>query len=244
MSDSSNLRRSLLVLALCCAAPFSALPAQVCAGFAALDGTRYRVSASAASHRYADALGTSITAGHRVFGTLGVARAYDEEVDASAYDVGLEVGADVSDRRRRVFLCPVVALSVSFGPQNFLLNPNHDFRRIGGALGLGVAGVAWRGRHLAVHPTVEGRAVHLRARESYSSGYHSDRATYFLVSGGVGLVINDVLTIRPGISVPFGFPPAHPDRFAVPFGREEQELSFELAVGINFGRRTPRAAGR
>jgi hypothetical protein len=239
MRHASNLRRGLLVLALCCVAPLSALPAQVCAGFAALDGTRYRVSASAASHRYADAVGASLTAGHRVFGTLGVARAYDEELDATAYDAGLEVGADVSDRRHRVFLCPVAAVSVSIGPRDYLLNPGFNYRRIGGTLGLGLAGVAWGGNHIAIHPAVDGRVVHVRALESYPGGHHSDRATYFLASGGIGLVINDVLTIRPGVSVPFGFPPAQPDRFAVPFGREEYETSFNIAIGINFGRHEP-----
>ena len=54
-------------------------------------------------------------------------------------------------------------------------------------------------------------------------------------------MVNNAVTIRPGVTIPFGFiPPERPEDYAVPFGRENGELSFGIEVGVNFGRRTPR----
>lgn len=238
MSRPINMPQGLLVLALCLAAP---LPAQVCAGFAALDQTRFRAAASTASYTYASAVGASLTAGGRAFGTLGVARAFDEELAVAAYDVGLEVGADLTDRGRRVFLCPVAAFSGSVVPRGSVVFGGTGFRRLSGGLGVGLAVVALRSRRFAIHPAASARVVRLRARESYPGGHREESDTYFLLSGGVGLVIMDVLTIRPGISVPFGLqPPMGPAGFATPFGREEQERSLDISIGINFGRRAPK----
>ena len=229
-----------MVLALVWAVP---LPAQMCAGFAALEDTRFRATVSASSHSYANVVGASLTAGRTVFGTLGAARAYDEDPDVAAYDVSLEVGADVADGRRRAFLCPIAALSASIQPRDYLVFVGTGYQKFSGALGLGLAGVALRSRQVALHPAAGARVVHLRARESYPGGHHDASDTFVLLTGGVGLVIRDVLTIRPGVSVPFGFTPAdHSDFFAVPFGREERELSFDVSVGINFGHRAPRAS--
>lgn len=230
---------ALAGLALLWAGPLSA---QVCAGFAALDGTRFRVAVSAASYTYADAVGASLTTGRELFVTLGTARLYDEELDDTAYDIGLEVGVDVSDARRRGFLCPVAALSVSIQPRDNVLFAGSGFRRISGALGVGLAGVVLRSRGVAIHPAASVRAIHLRARESYPGGHRDDSDTYFVLSGGVGLVILDVLTIRPGVSIPYDLQPGTGASYAWPFGREEQELSFDISIGFNFGRRAPRSA--
>lgn len=240
LSSLSPVKRSfivvvaLTVLALVRAAPLSA---QVCSGFAALDDTRFRVAAGAASHTYANALGVSLTAGGTVFGTASAGRLYDEGFDASAFDVGLEAGADIPAREGRVYACPLAALSVSFGPREFLLFPDHGYRRVSGALGVGLAAIAIRHRGLAVHPAGGVRLVRLSARESYRDGtgvaYRRENDTYWLLNAGVGLVFNDVLTIRPGVTVPFDLART----YAVPFGREENELSLGIEVGINFGRR-------
>jgi len=215
----------------------------VCAGFPSLRDTRFRVAASAASYTYATALGVSLTAGRKVFGTLGAGVTHDGELHASTYDLSLEGGADIAfGPERRVFLCPVAALSVSLGPHDFLLQPE-DYRYVSGTLGLGLAAVAVRGHRLTVLPAGGLRAVRLRATRTYTSPEETigwtESDTYLLFTLGVGLVFNEVLTIRPGVTVPFDFvPPGAPYPFAVPFGREEREVSLGISVGINFGRRT------
>jgi hypothetical protein len=236
-------RTSLVALALLGVLQPASLRAQVCAGFPSLANSRYRVAASAASYTYATALGASLTAGRKVFGTLGAGVTHDGELHASTYDLSLEGGADIAiGAGRRVFLCPVAALSVSLGPYDFLLRPE-DYRYASGTLGLGLAAVAVRGRRLTVLPAGGLRAVRLTATRTFTSPEETigwtESDTYLLFTLGVGLVFNEVLTIRPGVTVPFGFVAlGAPYPLAVPFAREEGEISLGISVGVNFGRRT------
>jgi hypothetical protein len=236
-------RTPLLTLALLAVLAPASLRAQVCAGFPSLRDTRFRVAASAASYTYATALGVSLTAGKKVFGTLGAGVTRDGELHATTYDLSLEGGTDIAiGAERRLFLCPVAALSVSLGPYDFLLRPE-DYRSVSATLGLGLAAVAVRTHRLTVLPAASLRAVRLRATRTYTSPEETigwtESDTYVLFSLGVGLVFNEVLTIRPGVTVPFDLvPPGAPYPIAVPFGREEREVSLGISVGINLGRRT------
>ena len=104
-----------------------------------------------------------------------------------------------------------------------------------------MAAVALRGRHVALHPAAGARLVHLYRRISLPNLHRDDRDSFVLLTGGLGLVIGDRITVRPGFSVPFGIVQDYSaERFAVPFGREERELSFDISVGVNFGRRERR----
>jgi hypothetical protein len=236
-------RTPLLTIALLAVLAPASLRAQVCAGFPSLRDTRFRVAASAASYTYATALGVSLTAGKKVFGTLGAGVTRDGELHATTYDFGLEGGTDIAiGAERRLFLCPVAALSVSLGPYDFLLRPE-DHRSVSGAVGLGLAGVAVRTHRLTVLPAGGLRAVRLRATRTYTSPEETigwtESDTYVLFSLGVGLVVNEALTIRPGVTLPFRLAGRGNEyAAAVPFGREEREVSLGISVGINFGRRT------
>lgn len=207
---------------------------------------RFRVAASAASHTYATALGLSFTSGKDVFGTVGIGRTRDGELDASSFDLSLAGGADIAaGRERRVFLCPLAAFSVSFGPYDFLLS-QVDYFTFEGALGVGAAAVAVRSHRLTVLPAGGLRVARetvtytpsARAREDGAMGRSRQSDIYGLLELGVGLVVNEVLTIRPGVTVPFDFvAPGATYPFAVPFGQEEREVSLGISVGVNFGRR-------
>lgn len=239
MTPTSGMLPAVAGLALLAAAP---LPAQVCAGFASLDASPYRVTARAAGHAYADARGASVTVGGRtLFATLGGTRLYDEVMDMAAYEVELEAGAAVSDERRRGFLCPLAALSASVVPADHVTQNGGSFRRLGGALGLGLAGVAVRRGPVALHPAASIRVVHLRTRYIFSTGHRDVSDDHVVLGAGIGVVVRDVLTIRPGVTIPAGLRPTDAsDSWAVPYGREERELSFDLAIGLNFGRRGAR----
>ena len=108
----------LLVLVVA-AAPVSA---QVCAGFAPLDRTRFRASVSAASYSYADALGASLAVGRDRFATVGVSRGLLwKVVDAEVIDGAVNgAGAVVQTsagwlRRLQTGSVRVYAVSVLLG---------------------------------------------------------------------------------------------------------------------------------
>jgi len=219
------------------------LRAQVCAGHSSLHRAPFRVAVGAESFSYATRLAVSATGGRAVFGTAAIGRTHDAELDASTLDIGLEAGAELGDSAGRVFLCPLAALSWSIGPEDFLLLGS-DYKYFEGAVGLGAAAVPVRRGRVAVHMAGGLRLARLKAhylpgaeRRANGAQPYSERDNYWLLSLAVGLVVKEVLSIRPSVSVPLGVETSW-DAIAVPFGRENHELSLGIAVGFAFGRRS------
>jgi hypothetical protein len=207
------------------------------------------------SHRYARTVGASIAAGRSAYGALSLARTKDDELDAWTVDFGLDGGVDVPlGPSRRDFFCPLAGASVSLGPNGFLLR-DENYRYVEGALGVGLASVLLRGRPVSLVVAGGVRAVHLTATMSPGSSLRADNVSgwsrsdvYGLVTLAAGIVLLERVTIRPVLSVPFGFPkpePGSPIGFVVPFGREDGELSLGIGVGVSFGQpRRASAIGR
>jgi hypothetical protein len=215
--------------------------AQVCAGYPRLEETRFRVAGSAASYTYATALAASFTTGRQLYGTISAGRTRDGEQYASTYDLGIEAGHDRSlGAGRRVFICPTAGVSLSFGPNGYQLFAT-NFRRIDGALGLGIGLVAYRSARFSFLPSGGLMARRLRLTAVFPrEGEDPPRSfsdNYGLWHLGLGLVLNDRLTIRPGLTMPFGLTEPGSYDLVAPFGREERELSLGISVGINLGRR-------
>lgn len=226
-----------MLLVLAAAAP---LHGQVCAGFAPLDETRYRVAVSAASYAYATAMRASVTVGGTPYASLGIGRTRDAELDAVSVDAGLEAGLDLTAQNGTFYLCPVAAFTASFGPDDFLFRPD-DYTYTEGAAGFGLAVVPLRAGRVTVLAGADARLAHLTVRRVHRSTEvirWKYTNTYTLWSVGAGVVLDDVLTFRTFVTMPSRFPPPSTlEGMAVPFGREEGEVSFGAAVGLNFGRR-------
>jgi hypothetical protein len=232
-----------LVVAWCLLATVSApgARAQVCDGFASLRDRHFRVTASEASYSYATALAGSFTAGSTLFGTVAAGSTHDSELDATTFDIGLEAGADLPTSGGFLFLCPAAAATLSLGPYDFLLEGT-TFRYVDRAVRLGAAlmAIPSPGLKLVVTGGLSAARVSVvywpsaEKRATGSEGW-SASTNYWLWSAGVGLVVNDRFTVRPSLTVPVGFPAAGtPTDWAVPFGREDSELSFGISFGISF----------
>ena len=229
-----------------------ALPAQVCGGFPSLVERGHRIAGSLAVHPNASSLAASLTVGRKAWGSIGVGRTRDGELDASTLDVSLEAGADLPiDGARRLFVCPIAALSAALGPHDFLLSgANYD--TFTGALGFIVAPAVERPRAIAVLPYVGLRFAldeitftpSAYARREGASGRGWYHEIYGLLSAGLGLTLGQTLTIRPELIVPFGRTISHldpplggPYLYAAPLGRDESETTLRVSVGFAFGRR-------
>lgn len=245
---SGRRRRSCLlsfgVLALL---PSTHIRAQVCTGFGSLADSRIRVAVDAARYTYATALGASVTTGRQLFATVGIGRTHDVELYASTYDFSVQAGYDVPMGPEPFTFCPLVALSASFGPYDFMLHEGR-FTYHDAGLGLGLGGIVVQTAGLTVIPAVGARYSRLAVRRIPSARQLADGVTgwvksdwYGLFSAGLGIVINGVVTVRPGVTVPLGLVPVRHeswDDWIVPFGREEGELSLNVSVGVSLGRRT------
>ena len=226
---------ALTLVIILASASAARLSAQVCDAFPSLREGRVRVSADLASYTYATALGVTLGAGKDLNAAVGVGRTRDSDLDASALDVRFALAADIPfSAARRVFLCPLAAYTMTFGPNDYLLT-RQDYRYRDLALGLGFGVVAVR---------IPGLAVLLTAgfRESRLTTIRTDWPTvvntYGLWTLGIGLAFDGVLTVRPSVSIPVGFVrPGQRTDYAVPFGREEGEASLGVSIGINFGKR-------
>jgi hypothetical protein len=234
---------SLVVLALL---PCAEVRAQVCTGFGSLSGSRYRLDVSAASYTYATAVGASVTAGRNLFATVGVGSTRDAELHASTYDLRAQAGYDVPMGREPFTFCPLVMLSYSLGPYDFMLHEGH-FTYLDAGVGLGLAVIAVRSARLTVIPAVGARYSRLALRRVSSATVQVSQGSgwvktdwYGLLNAGLGIVIDNMVTVRPGVSVPLGLVPIRHesyDDWVVPFGREESEISLNVSIGVSFGRR-------
>jgi len=220
--------------------------AQTCTGFGSLLGSKYRVDLSAARYTYATAVRASVTTGRSLFATLGVGATRDGELDASTYDLSAQVGYDVPMGEEPITFCPELSVSYSLGPYDFMLNDGH-FTYLDAGVGLSLAGIAVRTGRVTVIPAVGAhysrlalkRVVSAEQRENSVQGWVKTD-WYGVLSAGVGVVIDDHLVLRPGVTVPLGFVPVRHesyDDWIVPFGREDGEVSLNLTVGIRIGRR-------
>ncbi len=216
------------------------LSAQECAGLPSRRDASVLLSGSLQSYSYGTRLAASATLGRTVFGTVGAGRTRDRDLDASTIDIGLEAGADIADRERRLFLCPIAAVSVSLGPRDFLLTQT-DYRYVNRAVGLGAGALAVKTARLAGFVSGGVRAARLTVRalpsaEKRATGSlgRSQSDNYWLLTFGVGFVLDERVAIRPDLSVPLGLSNA-PSALAVPFGRQNGELGFGVAIGIVLG---------
>ncbi len=194
----------------------------------------------AASYTYATAIHSSVTVGGKPHATLGFGRTHDAELGATAYDIGLEAGVDLTEETGTFYLCPVAAFTASFGPNDFLLNPD-DYTYTEGAAGFGFAAVPLRTRRVTLVAGAGGRVARLTVRRVHRSTEvirWKVTNSYTLWIIGAGLVLDNVLTLPTFVTIPGRFPPPGTwEDMAVLFGREEGEVSFGAAVGFDFGRR-------
>jgi hypothetical protein len=220
------------------------LIAQVCAGYPSLTETRFRATGSLASYAYATAWGASFTAGKTFYATFGVGTSYDREQDARTYDFSLSGGADIADRTRRLYLCPLVTVALALGPYDYLLSQT-DYRYVDAALGLGFAAVAIRSTRVAVIPSVGVRLARITVSQIPSDAQRqagvpgwTQGDSYFLFTAGLGVILGRVVTVRPELTLTTGLVPvSEPNAFAAPFGRDENDVGIGISFGINFGRR-------
>jgi hypothetical protein len=237
---------ALAAVMLAAAVDPSAASAQTCQGLPPLEFGRFNIGAAAAAYTYATALTGSITAGGRLHGTVTGGRVRDAEMLVSAHDVGGRLGYDLGlEADRRILLCPTLALTRTYGPSDYALTARY-FERRDAEFGVGAAAVALQTDRLRIVPYA-GVSVHaLRVSRSRAGSGDIPASTkltwntkYRTVRAGVGVILNDRYTLRPALNVPFGLAAVgQQGEMAVPFGREERELSLSVTVGVALGRRS------
>lgn len=222
----------------------SALVAQVCELPVPTAGWGWTMSGSVASYRYANSVGAGVVASRFVrdtpgFARIAIDRVRDDELDASSMNIAMATAIRLRNDRTGLFVCPTASSSVGLGPYDFLLS-GEDYRYLDVSLGSAIgAFLRTKGRFQFVS-TAEVRAVWLHAGWNVHLPGETLRRdgsdVYWLGGAHVSVRFRERLSLRSGITIPFGLvAPSNSEAFVTPFGRENGEISWGLSVSFSFG---------
>ena len=219
------MHRRLVPLCLAAGIAVMAQPAsaQVCAGFAGLRTTPIQFAAGAAFNTDASGFTGAVTAGKDLFGLVSIGTTHYDALDASSMNVSVGGGYSFAvESSQRLFVCPTANVHASFGP-NDILGTGVDHHGKGFTVGFNVGGIALRNPRFQLIPSAGLGVLYTDDTFEDATDRESTSDAFGLFDAGLGFIINDVFTIRPG----FGFP----------FGVDDSNVTFNLSFAINVGHR-------
>ena len=194
------LTTSVLSLVFCW---ISSADAQVCSGelsFAVVP-VRALVGIGLTSTTQTYQVGARLGQRH-VFGEaeIGIA-SHDGVGSALAYGAGL--GAQLGGHDARVQLCPMVSLGFTHGP-NDIAGTGIDYRENHVAVGADFGIVLLRRKSTQLAATSSFAVVNTHYKLSSTSGDSTARDNWSVLALGLGLGLNDHVTVSPFVGFPFG----------------------------------------
>jgi len=205
--------------------------AQVCGGFASFAGGHFQVLGSAAFNDNAKTFGGGVAVGGRgAFGQLGIGGTSYDNLNGSSFNFGAGGGYQVSlDKKNFAHLCPVASIAFSSGPNDIdVFNDGSlvlDLRETDFDFGVAFGAMAYQSGQTQIIPTASLAFVSatVKAKDQVSGISDSQSDTFGSLGLGLGFVFNQVITLRPGVSIPIGLDGA--------------STTFGVTLSLNFGRR-------
>lgn len=218
------MRGPLIVIG--CLVATAALPlsvaAQTCRGTAAIgDASPWQVGGGLAFTEGFTQYDVNGVAGSDVWIAGGQVGRFDfDELDQGATFVAGHFGVQVpNDASRRVVLCPSVSVGNVFGP-NDVGGVDVSIFIVTAAANVGFI-AAQTGRMQFV-PTAGVSVSRQRLAVDVDGESESDSETIGVLEAGMGIVLDRRFTILPSVDVPFGV--------------EDADVGFRIALTVNFGR--------
>ncbi|MGQ0537984.1 MAG: hypothetical protein ACT4R6_03480 [Gemmatimonadaceae bacterium] len=232
MRHSLNVTCYLTMMLSLCAARASA---QYCAGAASFAAGPVRLGAGLAFSDDAKFYAAHLAVGapQGAFASASIGTVDLDEIDEGSTVFGVNGGYAIRlEQTKPVEFCPVVGFAYASGPDfddEFIsLETSARWFGIGGAIG----GVVGRTASVDLVPFAEAvytsAKVTVKLRADGESATESETEDFVNVTGGLGFVVNRVVTIRPTISYPFGIDDADPTfgiSFAVNLGAARSAAS-------------------
>jgi hypothetical protein len=197
--------RSLVVSLALFAIVQSRAGAQTCMGLASFGGAPMQLTASGSLTQLSNSFGGTLGYGlpSSVYGNIAVATtSYDVE-DGSTLGLAARVGYQLNvGRARPVQVCPNVSFGIGKGPNNDAAGIDQSSRSA--TIGLHLGTELGAGPRMKVIPSIGFSYAHGTVKAEDSSGTElfeiSDR--YGLAQIGVGIILNQRISIRPSIEIP------------------------------------------
>jgi hypothetical protein len=183
--------------------------AQLCSGEATFQGASTRLFGTAAFGQAQTYRGGLVLGGTRVFGWAEAGMTTYQRDETGEYGAGFGVQLP-GKAETKLQLCPELFLGVSSAADVGGTGVSYDETTL--TFGADVGYVAFRTRTNRVVPTATLLYVMGRTKYTYANGVKSTKgmASYGLFAAGVGLGLNEHLTISPSIAVPLGLEGALP----------------------------------
>jgi hypothetical protein len=223
------MRRSLVVSLALLAIAKSPAVAQTCMGLASFSNAPVQVAGNGQFTNGINSFGGSLGYGMKsgLWGKAEIATQSIDNVDTHPMSFGARAGYQMPVGRSQAQICPTASFTVGNGPDfDNLNNSTQD-----ATLGLSIGTVLGSNPKMKIVPTAGLSYAHskLSAKDSVGTSLGSASESYGLAQLGVGLVLNDNISVRPSVEIPLGFDAGNDARFG-------------LTLGYNFG--SSRPAGR
>jgi hypothetical protein len=216
------MRRSLVVSLALLAIVRSPAVAQTCMGLASFSNAPMQLTGNGDFSSGVKSFGTTVGYGMQsgLWGNLGVATMSIDGATSHPLNIGAQAGYEtaVGKSRNPIHVCPNASFSIGNGPDA----PNFNASTQDITLGVNFGTVLPGSASMKIVPTAGFAYAHnkLSAKDSSGTSLGSASASYGLAQLGVGLVMNENISIRPSIDIPL---------------KSGYDTRFGVTLGYNFG---------
>jgi hypothetical protein len=217
------MRRSLVVSLAILAIVRSPAVAQTCMGLASFSNAPVQVTGNgtfaSGINTYGGTIGYGMQSG--LFGNVGAATMSIDGASSKPVHVGGQVGYQmaVGKSAKQIQVCPNATLGFANGPDA----ANFNQTQRDATLGLNFGTVLGTSPRMKFVPTagISYANSHLSAKDANDVSLGSASQSYALAQVGLGLVLNQNISVRPSVDIPLGLTGSDP--------------RFGLTLGYNFG---------
>lgn len=208
---------------------FGSADAQTCSGLASFAHGPWQVFGTAGFADNVKSFGGGLSfGGTGAFGQVNLGTASYDNVDGSSLLYGGGAGYQIPlGQKRLAHLCPTASIGLASGPNNvdvfgdgsLVLDLSETDLSFGVSLGV----LASQSPQTQIIPTgsLSFVSATLKASDDVSGASDSQTETFGLLGLGIGFVFNQVVTVRPSVSIPFGLDGA--------------STTFAATFSVNFG---------
>jgi hypothetical protein len=217
------MRRSLVVSLAILAIVRSPAVAQTCMGLASFSNAPVQVTGNGTFATGINTFGGTIGYGMQsgLFGNVGAATMSIDGASSKPVHVGGQVGYQmaVGKSANQIQVCPNATLGFANGPDA----ANFNQTQRDATLGLNFGTVLGANPRMKFVPTagISYANAHLSAKDANDVSLGSASESYALAQVGLGLVLNQNISVRPSVDIPLGLTGSDP--------------RFGLTLGYNFG---------
>jgi hypothetical protein len=213
------MRRSLVVSLALLAIVRSPAVAQTCMGLASFSNAPVQVAGNTMFSNGINSFGGSVGYGMKsgAWGKAEIGTLSIDGVDSHPLSFGARAGYQMPlGRIAKAQLCPTASFTIGTGPD--AVNENNSTQDA--TLGLSIGTVMGSTPRMKFVPTLGLAYAHskLSSKDSVGTSLGSFSESYGLAQVGLGLVLNDNISVRPSVEIPLGLDAGNDARFGVTLG--------------------------